>query len=65
VGLWGALVPLAIAFIGDVANRNGLLRSLGRKLLGRTDTNRAPGAIEAEYTVIGEKKPQQGSKPRR
>jgi hypothetical protein len=60
--MWGALLPLTVAVIRDACNPRGLLRSFGRKLLGRARSGGADGAIEARYTVLGEKKPQSARK---
>ena len=55
MGIIGILIPIAGALIRDVFNPHGLLRSFGNKLLTEK-TNDKNKAIDADYSVITEKK---------
>ncbi|MBN1306785.1 MAG: DUF5320 family protein [Chitinispirillaceae bacterium] len=54
-GIVGAMLPIAVAIVRDLANYNGLLRSFSRKLLPkkRTDSDKR---VNASYTIIEEGK---------
>ena len=52
--LLGAVLPLAIAAVKDLANPHGVLGGFARKLIGRK-TERDSKAVKANYTIIEEK----------
>lgn len=66
LGFLGALVPLVGAVIRDAINPNGLLRSVSRKLLiNKKPAKNNSDAIEANYSIIDEKAPQEITKEKR
>jgi hypothetical protein len=58
MGILGTLIPIAGAVIRDLADSNGLLRSMGRKLLAKDPPDRGR-RVNAAYTIINERKCEQ------
>jgi hypothetical protein len=50
-GFIGAILPLAAAVIRDLANHNGVLRSIRREMLERREENRQK-VMNANFTVV-------------
>jgi hypothetical protein len=54
IGFLGALVPVAVAVVRDLANPYGFLRTTGRKLIERKPDNHGK-PVNASFTILEEK----------
>ena len=56
MGIFGAIIPIVGVVARDLSNSNGLLRSLGRKLLKKSPQDEGRRVVNAPFTVINEDK---------